>query len=136
MDAAFLLKEWSRRHPGFVVGGNEAGMTLGGETRGADVAVWRKADLGPHTGGYRRVPPVLAVEVAGQDEGPDELGAKARWYVERGVSAVWLVFPESREVVVVTQGGEIRCAMGERLPVHAALPDLGPEVRQFFTELE
>ncbi len=136
MDAAYLLKEWSRRHPEFVVGGNEAGMTLGGETRGADVAIWRKADLGPHTGGYRRVAPVLAVEVAGQDEGPDELRAKAQWYVDRGVSAVWLVFPESRDVVVVTSDAETRWTMGQRLPAHAALPGLEPEVRSFFTELE
>ena len=34
----------------------------------ADAAVFRGADVGEYTGGFRRVPPVLAVEVAGQDE--------------------------------------------------------------------
>lgn len=136
VDAAFLLREWSGAHPEFVVGANEAGMILGGETRAADVARWRKADLGPHTGGYRRVAPVLAVEIAGQDEGETELAAKARWYLEHGVAAVWIVLPELREVIAITTAGETRHRMGERLPSHPGLPGLEPEVRQFFTQLE
>jgi Uma2 family endonuclease len=136
MSAAYVLMEWSRAHPKFVVGGNEAGMILGGETRAADVAVWRKADVGPHTGGYRRTAPVLAVEVAGQDEGLDELRAKARWYLDHGVLLVWIVLPESREVVVVTAPAEARHVMGERLPAHPALPGLEPAVAAFFTQLE
>jgi Uma2 family endonuclease len=135
-DVVFTLKMWTRAHPDFVVGGNEAGMTLGGETRGADAAVWRRSDLGPHTGGYRRVPPVLAVEVAGQDEGEPELGTKAHWYLDRGATVVWIVLPAPREVLVVTRSAETRHVMGERLPVEPALPALRPEVREFFSELE
>jgi len=108
VDAAFLLREWSGAHPEFVVGASEAGMILGGETRAADVAIWRKADLGPHTGGYRRVAPVLAVEIAGQDEGETELAEKARWNLEHGVTAVWIVLPELREVIAITTTGETR----------------------------
>src|SRR5215470_943534 len=64
-----VLWNWVRTHPDFVVGGNEAGMILGGDTRAADGAIWLKSDVRPLTGGYRRVPPLLAVEVAGRDEG-------------------------------------------------------------------
>jgi Uma2 family endonuclease len=135
-DVVFTLKMWTRAHPDFVVGGNEAGMTLGGETRGADAAIWRRSDLGPHTGGYRRVPPVLAVEVAGQDEGEPELSAKAHWYLDRGGAVVWIVLPAPREVLVVTRSAETRHVMGELLPVEPALPELRPEVREFFSELE
>lgn len=136
VDAAYLLRAWSGEHADFIVGGNEAGMILGGEARAADVAVWRKAEVEVHTGGYRRVAPVLAVEVAGQDEGLDELRAKARWYLDHGVLIVWIVLPESREVVVVTASGETRHVMGEQLPAHPALPGLEPAVAAFFTQLE
>jgi hypothetical protein len=37
-------------HRAFVVGTNEAGMKLGGAVRGADAAVWRKADVGSASG--------------------------------------------------------------------------------------
>ncbi|MGQ0507417.1 MAG: Uma2 family endonuclease [Myxococcaceae bacterium] len=136
MDVAYLLKSWSRAHSDFVIGGNEAGMVLGGETRAADVAVWKKSELGAHTGGFRRVAPVLAVEVAGQDEGEVDLRTKARWYLEHGASLVWIVLPASREVIVLASQLESRCSMGQKLPEHSALPELTPQVREFFTELE
>jgi Uma2 family endonuclease len=136
VDVAYLLRAWSQAHPDVVVGGNEAGMVLGGEMRGADAAVWRRAELGPHTGGFRRVPPVLAVEVAGQDEGEPELRVKAGWYLGRGVEVVWLVLPESREVVVLTAAADHRARMGQRIPQHPALPGLEPEVRAVFAQLE
>src|SRR5512138_108855 len=68
IDVALALRLWSKSHPDYTVGGNDAGMILGGDTRGADAAIWRLADVLPYTGGYRRVPPLLAVEVAGRDE--------------------------------------------------------------------
>jgi hypothetical protein len=52
-DVVTVLGLWRREHGEFAVGGNEAGMMLGGEARGADAAVWRKAALGPHRGRYR-----------------------------------------------------------------------------------
>lgn len=41
-----VLEAWNLDHPEFVVGGNEAGMILDGEIRGADVAIWRRDALG------------------------------------------------------------------------------------------
>jgi Uma2 family endonuclease len=82
------------------------------------------------------VPPVLAVEIAGRDEGEADLRAKAHWYLEHGVSCVWLVLPETREVVSLRVDGESRFGMGSRLSPHVALPDLAPEVGEFFTQLE
>jgi len=135
-DVVFVLKEWSRSHPGYVVGGNEAGMVMGDETRAADVAVWRKSEVGPHTGGYRKAAPVLVVEIAGQDEGEPELRAKTQWYLQHGVKIVWLLFPQAREVLVLTSSDEHRYAYGDRLAEHPALPDLAPDVKTFFTQLD
>lgn len=136
MDVAFLLRSWSESHPEFLVGGNEAGMRLGGDIRAADVAVWQASDLKPRSGRVRSVPPVLAVEISGEDEEEPVLRAKARWYLEHGVGIVWLVFPESREVIVIKERAESRHRPGDRIPGDARLPDLAPEVDRFFTQLD
>ena len=136
VDVAFVLRSWSEIRPEFVVGGNEAGMKLGGDVRAADAAVWRAADLGPRTGHLRTVPPILAVEVAGEDEEERILREKADWYLDHGVSTVWLVLPETREVVVVTAGSETRCRSPDRLPSDEHLPGLEPEVARLFAQID
>ena len=131
-DLTFTLGSWAQSHPGFVFGTNETGMLLGSDVRGADAAVWRRADLGAIHAGVSRVPPLLAAEVAGRDEGKVSLRDKARWCLDKGVAVVWLLFPKEREVVVVTRAGESRHRMGERLPADPRLPDLAPRVDELF----
>jgi Uma2 family endonuclease len=135
IDVVIALGTWARAHRAFVVGGNEAGMRLGGDTRAADVAVWRRSELGAYSGRLRTVAPVLAVEVGGPDDTEDLLSAKASWYLGVGVAVVWLVLPASREVVVVTKAGASRCSAGDRLPAHRELPDLAPEVADLFVQV-
>jgi Uma2 family endonuclease len=129
-NVVYLLVDWARAHAGFEVGGNEAGMLLGGAVRGADAAVWRSGGK-KRSSGFRRKPPVLAVEVGGEDEDEAVLTEKARWYLEHGVETVWLVFPEQREVVVVTNRGRKRQSSG-RLPAPASLPELSPALAEIF----
>ncbi len=131
-----VLFTWVKSHPDFVVGSNEAGMILGGDARAADGAVWRRADAGPRTGRFRRTPPVLAVEVAGQEQGEAELSVKARWYLDAGVEVVWLVLPDAREIVELTRSGAVRHVRGTRLRPRPSLPDLEPEVDDFFLQLD
>jgi Uma2 family endonuclease len=135
-DVVITVGAWVRAHPGFVLGTNEAGMRLAGATRAADAAVWRRSDVGAYTGGLRRQPPALAVEVAGADDEEEaQLREKARWYLDAGVTVVWLVLPEVREVVVLTTEGEGRFGVGQRLPGHAALPGLEPVVDDLFRQI-
>jgi Uma2 family endonuclease len=134
-DATFILRSWAQTHDGFVVGSNEAGMKLGDSVRAADVAVWRRSDEGTVTGHVQHVAPVLAVEVAGTDEEEQVLRDKAGWYREHGVGIVWLVLPETREVVVIDESGDSRFGVGQHLPPHAELPGLGPAVDAFFSQL-
>lgn len=134
-DVVITVGAWVRAHREFVLGTNEAGMRLSGTTRAADAAVWRRADMGAHTGGLRRVPPVLAVEVAAQDEPEHVLDEKARWYLSVGVEVVWLVLPASREIVVHTASGAGRFESGAQLPEHPSLPGLTPRVEDFFVQL-
>ena len=132
---AGLLDRWLDQHPEFVVGTNEAGMLLGDEVRAADAAVWLRNSLGQHTGGYRTVPPLLAVEIAGSGQAEEELREKARWYLRHGVAVVWIVLPEQREVVVITAQQQERHTGGQALAAHPSLPDLTPDVDTFFRHL-
>jgi Uma2 family endonuclease len=136
MDVAYLLRSWSEQRPEFVIGGNEAGMKLGGDVRAADAAVWRASDAGNRTGRVRSVPPVLAVEVAGEDEEERVLEQKARWYLGHGVALVWIVLPEARQVIVMNADGTERFGRGGRLPATPLLPGLEPEVDRFFAQLD
>jgi Uma2 family endonuclease len=61
---------------------------------------------------------------------------KGRWYLEHGVSVVWLVFPDPREVLVLSATGEQRLAMGQTLPPDDQLPNLQPAVAQLFAQLD
>jgi len=134
-DVVLTLGNWVRSHPEFVVGTNEAGMFLGEDGRGADAAIWRRADVGPYQGGFRRVPPLLAVEVAGRYERERQLREKARWYLEAGVPVVWIVLPKKREVLIVTAAGDTRHRRGERLPGDPRLPGLAPMVDELFVQV-
>lgn len=130
----YELVSWSRNHPEFVVGTNEAGMLLGKSVRGADAAVWRRDDT--HVAGtLRRTPPVLAVEVAGEEDEVDSLKAKARWYLKHGVEMVWLVFPKTRSVSVMTGSRARSFRNGDRLPSPKALEGLEPRVRDILFQL-
>ena len=134
-DVVITLGNWVRSHPEFVVGTNEAGMFLGEDGRGADAAIWRRADVGPYQGGFRRVPPLLAVEVAGRYERERQLREKARWYLEAGVPVVWIVLPKKREVLIVTAAGDTHHRRGERLPGDPRLPGLAPMVDELFVQV-
>jgi len=134
-DVVITLGACVRAHEGFVLGTNEAGMYLAGSARAADAAIWRRADTGAHRGDLRRVPPVLAVEVAGDDDDEPALHEKAEWYLDHGVTLVWLVLPAPRAVVVVTSAGPVRLARGERLPEHPELPGLAPSVAELFHQI-
>jgi len=69
------------------------------------------------------------------DEDEVQLRAKARWYLDSGVTVVWLVLPDSRELVVLTAGGDDRFGKGQRLPDHPALPGLEPLVDDPFRQV-
>lgn len=134
-DVLMTLGIWRRAHPEFLVAGNEAGMLLGGDSRGADAAVWRLDATGPHRGRFQRVPPVLAVEVRGEVEDEAELEAKARWYLDHGVEVVWLVFPADLRVTVVTAVGASELTGDAEIPEHVSLPGLRVSLSELFAQV-
>jgi Uma2 family endonuclease len=135
-DVVITLGSWVRQNRTFFLATNEAGMRLGDETRAADAAIWRRADTGAPLGHLQRTPPILAVEVAGRDEDEDALRNKARWYLGHGAKAVWIVLPQTREVVVITSAADTRHSGDDTLPALAELPGLAPRARELFTQLD
>lgn len=133
-DVVVTLGSWVRAHPGFFLGTNEAGMRLGGATRAADAAIWRRSDI-ELGGGLPRKPPLLAVEVGGTDDPEEMLLEKSSWYLSVGVPVVWIALPESREVIVASAQGQGRFAGDELLPAHPALPDLQVRASDFFFQI-
>jgi Uma2 family endonuclease len=133
-DVVITLGAWVRRHPEYVLGTNEAGMRLAGATRAADAAIWRRTDFG-FTGGLATRAPILAIEVAGADDPEDLLTDKARWYLDVGVQAVWIAFPDTRDVLVVAAEGSHRLGGEDPLPSPSDLPDLDVRASDFFVQL-
>ncbi len=133
-DVTATLVAWARTRVSFTVGSNEAGFVSGDAVRAADAAVWLKTNAGTPTG-FRRVPPILAVEIAGQDEQEAVLRDKARWYLDVGVEVVWIVLPETREVVVLAGSSDSRHGVDDAIPEHPSLPGLAPRVSALFAQL-
>jgi hypothetical protein len=75
-------------------------------------------------------------QVDGCDEDAARPRAKARWYLEAGVEIVWLLLPESREVLVATPPREWRVGRGPSLPATPSLPGLAPAVNELFFQLD
>ena len=136
LSASGVLAKWLEQHRGFRGATLEIGITLGGETRGADAAVWRKDQAMGVDKATLRFAPLLVIEVAGRDEGETELRKKASWYLGHGVRVVWIVLPDSREVVVLREDGESRYAKGDTLPEQPELPGLTPAVAELFAQLD
>ena len=130
-SVTWALMDWARRTPGFDVNGNEAGVLLDGEVRGLDGAVWKSSGK-KRSNRFRRVAPLLAVEVQGEDETIDSLREKADWYLAHGTSTVWLVLPSINAVVVITRAGEKRFRERDRLPEPSGLRGLSPLVADVF----
>lgn len=134
VDVSGILWQWGRGHPEFVVGGGEAGMKLGDDVRGADAAIWRK-EAYPNDHSMPRTPPILAVEVTGRDDTVAKLHPKARWYLEHGVTAVWILDSKSREALACTASGESYHRPGDRMPPVEGLPDLDVAVDDLFRQV-
>lgn len=136
LSASGVLAKWLETHREFRGATLEIGITLGGETRGAAAALWRKGQAASVDKTTLRFAPLLVIEVAGRDEGEPELRTKARWYLSHGVRVVWLVLPDAREVVVLREDAEWRYATGDALPEQPELPGLTTAVAELFAQLD
>jgi Uma2 family endonuclease len=100
----------------------EAPCRSGKQSRRPDVA-YITPELLEELGAFTILPqsfPLIA-EIASPDDSGEELFAKAKEYLESGCQEVWLVFPESRWIIVITQEQHYLLTLGEVVNTQAVL---------------
>ena len=121
------------------------GWVLGGEVgiytrrnpdrvRGADIAFLsrERAPEGPPLG-FLAIAPELVVEIMSPGDRWQEVQQKLAEYFEIGVGQVWLVIPESREVLVYDSPVQLRqFGEGERLAGEGVLGGFAVAVEELF----
>jgi len=63
----------------------------------------------------------LIAEIASPDDSAEELFTKAKEYLESGCQEVWLVYPESRWMIIITQERHLLLNVGETVNTQTIL---------------
>ena len=121
--------------------GPGAGFALADDTmRVPDVFVVAKSRVNPSAkmkGGWLQVAPDLAIEVVSPNDSAADLDLKIHQYLESGTSSVWVVYPQTRRVMLY-RGAEFRAELSESMEL--AEPDLLPgfrlTVREIFLDID
>jgi Uma2 family endonuclease len=138
INVGFVLETYARqRRKGYVVG-NDSGVILERDpdtVRGPDVALYEDAqkfvELHPK---YGEVPPRLAVEVLSPNDKVKLINRKILDYLKNGVEVVWLVDPESRNVIVYRRDrAPYAVEENEELTGDDILPDFHCRVADLFS---
>lgn len=98
------------------------GLTVGYDVRAADVGVALREDWDriPEDG-YLIGSPYLVVQVKSRSNRDSKMEQDAIAHITHGASAVWLVKPERREIVVVTASSRTIYGPGEQIKLPAPL---------------
>lgn len=64
----------------------------------------------------------LIAEIASPDDSGEELFAKAKEYLESGCQEVWLIYPETLWIIIITSEKHLLLTLGENLTTQTVLP--------------
>lgn len=82
---------------------------------------------------FYRIAPDLAIEIISPSERAVDIRAKLKDYLRTGVRQVWLVYPETQEVVVHHANGDVKTyERGQTVPGGDLLPDFELPVADIF----
>ena len=134
-NIAALLGSFARSHQlGRVLAGDPGFIVNERNVRAPDVAyldVERVAQAPAR--GFMRFVPNLAVEVVSPSDSYSEVIAKARMWVDQGVSLVWIVDPSSQTVEVYAPGRAlVQLTADARIDGAEVLPGFSCVVAEFF----
>lgn len=88
------------------------------------------------SGGWYEGTPDLAVEVVSPTDTAEDLDRRVQQYVGAGAQAVWVVYPETRHVMVhQSDGTTLDRRSGDVLTVPELLPSIQLQVSDLFTDL-
>ncbi len=74
----------------------------------------------------------LIAEIASPDDSGEELFAKAQEYLESGCQEVWLVFPQSRWIIVIANDKHLLLTVGETVCTQTILPGFSVAIDELF----
>ena len=75
--------------------------------------------------------PPLVGEIAFPDDSAEDLFAKAQEYLESGCEEVWLVFPETRRVLVLTKNQTLGFNLGDMVSTQLVLQGFSVAIDEF-----
>jgi Uma2 family endonuclease len=96
-----------------------------------DASVISKARLSPRKQKYTPGAPELAIEVVSPSDRATHLKSKVDVYLQGGSKTVWVVFPDSRSVVIYS-GDSSRELKGDQVIEDPLLPGFSAPVSRFF----
>jgi Uma2 family endonuclease len=76
--------------------------------------------------------PDWAVEVVSPDDKPDDLEARARYFLEHGTRLVWIIDPRTRRITVHTSGSQQIYSAGQMLDGGDLLPGFSVALTDLF----
>ncbi len=112
LSAAFPLQSFLREHPLGELWGNDTGFLLSRNpdtVRGPDLAFVRRERLAnlPREGFFSGAPD-LAIEVVSPNDLAQDVERKVQEYLAAGAGMVWVIYPDTRHVMVYRPGGQAR----------------------------
>lgn len=100
--------------------------------RKPDVAFVAADRVQDKIGGYYYLAPDLAVEIISPSDRPGKVARKLGEYLRAGVKQVWLVYPESQEVIVHSGGGVTVYGINDTLHGGDELPGFSLPLKTIF----
>jgi len=96
-----------------------------------DASVIQKNRLKPLDEKYIKGGPEIAIEVVSPSDSVAHLNAKVDTYLQSGSKTVWVLFPDTRSVMVYTNDA-VRKLRGDQLIEDPILPGFSIPVSRFF----
>jgi Uma2 family endonuclease len=135
---AVALELYAREHPGWSVATGDPGTRLAQNPttlRGPDVGMARsdRDPQGKGAEGWLEGAPDLAVEVCGDRQSIASLTRKALEYLAAGARMVWVVDPDSQQLILFTPPNQVRVLHAEEtLEGGELLPEFTCRVADLF----
>lgn len=138
-NVLFLLKQLARAKSNVFVGASVGFQLVGEVRRIPDVAASEKSELFSleRRQGWYVGAPALAVEIVSPVNTAEDLDLKTRQYFEAGSQSVWVVYPETRHVLVYRSDGRVENRReGESITEPELFGEAAIPVSDFFADLE
>jgi Uma2 family endonuclease len=138
VNISTLLKLYVKQRPEWSVASGDPGTKLGrgpDTLRGPDVGLVRsnRVPTGKGAAGWLEGAPDLVVEIAGDAQSTSQLMRKAAEYFRAGAQIVWVVEPETKNVIVLTPPDHVRVlTSNETLDGGTLLPGFACRVAEIF----